>query len=284
MILTNATVKGNPFTPLNWRWEIAEQLFSEPDLDEIPEHQVTRDALTYLKTGDRLKFPEIHTSHQIFQEDGLRRAELEARILVGQSDSKIAGFCNLTPAVVQVFADLFFCVRDFPGTSDWKLIKTVGKPHFRGYCNHNLRQMWNWFGLTGQSEVLNWVIQSYYDEFKPDDEPTLSVYLRPTSSVDLGLQALIAELAAPIFHRNNRWEEEFMFYTLSIKLLATQEEKDRALQQYKKDRVKYVYQSLTGQIKSQPPRRKVDKTASGSPERLIKKIQKKLRSLELSAS
>lgn len=281
MIMTNATVKGNPFTPLNWRWDVAKQLFSEPDLDEIPEDLVTQNALTYLKIGDRLNFPEIHTSYQIFEEDGLRRAELEARILVGQSDSDIAGFCNLTPVVVQVYADLFFCVRDFPGASGWKLIKAVGKPHFHGYQDHNLRQMWNWFGLTGQKEVLNRVIQSYYDELKPGDEPTLSIYLRPTSSVDLGLQALIAELTPPIVQPNNRWEQEFMFYSLSIRLLVTPEERARALQQYKKDRVKYVYRYLTDQIKSQPPEQKADKTASGSPERAIKKIQKKLSSLEL---
>ncbi|QDT30015.1 hypothetical protein Enr10x_53740 [Gimesia panareensis] len=217
MILTNATVQGNPFTPLSWRWEAAEQLFRQPDRNLAPHDQVTRDALAYLKNGDRMKSPKIHAARQISEEDGLRRAELESRILVGQSDWEIAEFCNLTPEVVQVYADLFFCVRDVPGGSDWKLRYAVGKPHFYGYQDHNLRQMWNWFGMTGQQEVLNLVIASYYAELKPGDEPTLSVYLRPTSSVDLRLQALIAELIPPSIQPSNRWEEEFMFYSMSIR-------------------------------------------------------------------
>ncbi|HBL45858.1 MAG TPA: hypothetical protein DDZ90_20970 [Planctomycetaceae bacterium] len=280
MIMTNALVKADPFALPSWRWDVAEQLCNQPGLKAVPEDQITRDALSYLKTGDRQKFPEIQTSYQIFKEDGLRRAELEPRILVGQSDSEIAGFCKLTPAVVQVYADLFFCVRDFPGGSDWKLKHAVGKPHFHGYQDHNLRQMWNWFGLTGQTEVLNWVIKSYHDELKPGDEPTLSVYLRPSASVDLRVQALIAELIPPILQPHNRWEQKFMFDSLSIRLMVTSEERDRALQKYKKDRVKYVYQYLTGQIKSQPPETKSHNTAPGSSESVFKKIQKSPRSLE----
>lgn len=37
MILTNATVKGNPFTPLSWRWEAAEQLLRQPDRNLAPQ-------------------------------------------------------------------------------------------------------------------------------------------------------------------------------------------------------------------------------------------------------
>ena len=283
MIRTNDTVKMDPFTPPCWRWEVAEQLFNKPALDEIPDDQVTRDALTYLRTGDSSQFPEIHTSRQIFLEDGLRRAALEARILVGQTDAEIAELCKYTPELVQVYADLFFCVRDFPKASDWKLRYTVGKPHYYGYQDHNLRQMWNWFGLMEQPLVLNHVIQTYYDELRPDDEPTLSVYLRPTSSVDLRLQAVIADGIFPNFQSANRWELEFAYYSQLINLLQTQEEKSSALQEYKKDRIKYVYQYLKGKIKSQPPERKEYSTASRSPVREIRKIQERLRSLELGA-
>ena len=240
MIMTNALVKADPFALPSWRWDVAEQLCNQLGLKVVPEDQVTRDALSYLKTGDR----------------------------------------QLTPAVVQVYADLFFCVRDIPGGSDWKLKHAVGKPHFHGYQDHNLRQMWNWFGLTGQTEVLNWVIKSYHDELKPGDEPTLSVYLRPSASVDLRVQALIAELIPPILQPHNRWEQKFMFDSLSIRLMVTSEERDRALQKYKKERVKYVYQYLTGQIKGQPPETKSHNTASGSSESVFKMIQKSPRSLE----
>ncbi|QDU15098.1 hypothetical protein CA11_29180 [Gimesia maris] len=280
MIMTNATAKIDPFTLPCWRWEVAEQLFNEPDRDEIPEDQITRDVLTYLKTWDTSQFPEIHTSLQIFQEDGLRRAELEARILCGQSDSEIAGFCKCTPEVVQVYADLFFCVRDFSHASDWLLKHAVGQPHFYGYGDHNLRQMWNWFGLMVPNEILNWVIQSYYDELKPDDKPTLSIYLRPASRVDLGLQVLIAESVFPNLLSNDRWEHEFMDYFNLTQELPTTEERMEAVQIYKRDRIKFAYLHLMGKIKNEPCKRKPRKTARRSPAREISKIRQKLQALE----
>ncbi len=284
MILTNATVQGNPFTPLSWRWEAAEQLLRQPDRNLAPHDQVTRDSLAYLKNGDRLKYPEIHAAHQISEEDGLRRAELESRILVGQSDLEIAEYCNLTPEVVQVYADLFFCVRDVPGGSDWKLRYAVGKPHFYGYQDHNLRQMWNWFGLTGQQEVLNWVIQSYYAELKPGDEPTLSVYLRPSSCVDRRVQGQIAMRIFSDFQPLNEWEHEFAYYYLLTQALPTQEERDKAFHEHINDRIKYAYRFLKGQIKRQPPQRKRRNTAPVSPDIKISKIQNRLRSLEACSS
>lgn len=284
MILTNATVKGNPFTPLSWRWEAAEQLLRQSDRNLDPHYQVTRDALAYLKTGDRLKYPEIHTAHQIFEEDRLRRAELESRILVGQSDLEIAEYCNLTPEVVQVYADLFFCVRDFPGAFYWQLKHAVGRPHFYGYQDHNLRQMWNWFGLTGQQKVLNWVIQSYYAELKPGDEPTLSVYLRPSSCVDRRIQGKIAMQIFSDFQPIDRLEQEFAYYYLLTQALPTQKERDESLQEYKNDRIDYAYKFLKGQIKRQPPQRKRRNTAPVSPDIEISKIQNRLRSLEACSS
>ena len=287
MIMTNALFKADPFAPPRWKWDVAKQLFKQPDLKDVPEDQVTRDALNYLKTGDTLQFPEIDESIQIFKEDGRRRAELEARILVGQSDSEIAGFCKLTPSVVQVYADLFFCVRDIPGGSDWKLKHAVGKPHFHGYQDHNLRQLWAWFALMKEPVILNLVIQSYYDELKPGDEPTLSVYLRPTSSVDLKLQSLISEIIFTPFLLIDKWGLEFFEYFYLTQALPTLAARDKALQEYREDRIKYAYQFLKGKIKKQPPKRKPRKTrntASDSPAREIRKIQKKLRSLELSSN
>lgn len=286
MIMTNAMFMADPFAPPRWKWEVAVQLFKQPDLKDVPEDQVTRDALSYLKTGDTLQFPEIHESIQIFKEDGLRRAELEARILVGQSDSEIAGFCKLAPEVVQVYADLFFCVREFPGASDWLRVHTVDKPHFNGDANHNLRQMWAWFALPKEPVLLNLVIQSYYDELKPGDEPTLSVYLRPTSSVDLKLQSLISEIIFTPFLLIDKWGLEFFEYFYLTQALPTRAARDRALQEYREDRIKYAYQFLKGKIKKQPPKRKPRKprkTSPISPAREIRKIQRKLRSLVLSS-
>lgn len=52
MIMTNATVKDNPRIRPYYRWKVAELFFNQPDRKEVPNDQIIRDALTYLKSED----------------------------------------------------------------------------------------------------------------------------------------------------------------------------------------------------------------------------------------
>lgn len=284
MILTNTIVEDKPLIRPCWRWKGVELLFNEPDRKEVPDERVTQDALKYLKTRDTSKFPEIHSSYQIFQENGHRRAEMEARILAEQSDSAIGGFCKVTPKVVQIYSDLFFCMREVSGASAWKLRHAVGKPYVDGFRDHNLRQMWALIGLTKQKQLLNLVIESFYDELKPDDELTLSVYLRPDSNVDMLVKCHIAERILKIYGQDDRWGYEFIDYFNLTQDIPEPEERKIAVQEYKLDRINFAYLHLMGKIKKHPRRRKFRKESPSSPVKEISKIQKRLRSLELCSS
>tara|TARA_R110002111_G_scaffold108086_1_gene166719 strand:- start:6210 stop:7064 length:855 start_codon:yes stop_codon:yes gene_type:complete len=284
MLLANELNKINPFTPPCWRWDVAKEIIKQPEESYVPEDQVTKDAVSYLRTQDEAQFPEIHAASQIYQEDGLSRAELEARILVGQSDAEIAGYCDLTTEVVSVYAKLLYCVRERITGSDWLLKHAVGEPHFFGYKNHNLRQLWAWFALQGLPVILDEVIRTYHEELKPTDTPVLSVYLRPGSRVSQKLQVVIAECIFSNFLSLSEWDLEFVNYYQLTRLLPTPEEQQTALCQYKQDRIKFAYQVLTGKLEVNPPKRKRDQPAPRSPMKEIQKIRKSLNFLETACS
>jgi hypothetical protein len=58
------------------------------------------------------RHPAVAAAHRFFAHaQPLRRAELEARLLAGQTDEDIAACCGLSAAAVHFFHDLFFAVR-----------------------------------------------------------------------------------------------------------------------------------------------------------------------------
>jgi len=199
MSLTNEVPQMSLFAPPCQRWKMACEISESSQADYIPEDQITQDAVDYLKSQDEALYPEIHKACQIFQQDCLSRAELEALILVGESDAEIAEHCDLSPEVVNVYEKLFFSLRHRDTPSDWLLKHTVGAPHFTGFKDHHLRQLWAWFALHGVPEVLDQVIWAYFEELEHTDDMGLSVYLHPGSHVHPDLQAMIADCGIKFF-------------------------------------------------------------------------------------
>jgi hypothetical protein len=58
--------------------------------------------------------PALAEAHQFYQNaSSLQRAEVEARLLAGQDDERIAGSCKLSPAAIRIFHELYFEVRPY---------------------------------------------------------------------------------------------------------------------------------------------------------------------------
>jgi hypothetical protein len=216
---------------------------------QIPEDQITQDAVNYLKSQDEAQYPEIHEAYQIFQEDGLCRAEMEARILAGQSDAEIAVHCDLTQEIVDIYEKLFFSVRHRTSPSDWLFKHTVGPPHFTGFKNHHLRQLWAWFALHGVPEVLEEVIGAYFVELQNTDASGLSIYLRPGSYTHPDLQAMIADCVTPYFPPLYPWDHVFLRYCQSLQGLPISEELQTPPSQNYHTRIKVAYGVLTSGLK-----------------------------------
>jgi hypothetical protein len=249
MSLTNETPQMNLFAPPCWRWNTACQISGSSQAVQIPEDQITQDAVDYLKSQDEAQYPEIYEACQIFQEDGLCRAEMEARILAGQSDAEIAVHCDLTQEIVDIYEKLFFSVRHRTTPSDWLLKHTVGPPHFTGFKDHHLRQLWAWFALHGVPEVLDQVIWAYYEELEHTDDTGLSIYLHPGSYVHSDLQAMIADCVTPYFPPLYQWDHVFLRYYQFIQELPISEELQTPPSQNYHTRIKVAYGVLTSGLK-----------------------------------
>jgi len=68
--------------------------------------------------------PALAEAYAIYDGGGLRRAELEARILANQPVAKIAGSMQLAEAVIEVYEEIFFQVRAYLDDRQW-ISKTV---------------------------------------------------------------------------------------------------------------------------------------------------------------
>ncbi|EDL59801.1 response regulator transcription factor [Gimesia maris] len=249
MSFTNELPQMSLFAPPCQRWKMACEFSESSQADYIPEDQITQDAVDYLKSQDDALYPEIHEACQIFQQDCLSRAELEALILVGESDAEIAEYCDLSPEVVNVYEYLFFNVRHRDTPSDWLLKHTVGPPHFTGFKDHHLRQLWAWFALHGITEVLHEVIGAYYEELQNTDASGLSVYLHPGSHVHPDLQAMIADCVTPYFPPLYQWDRVFLRYYQSILGVPISKELQIPPSQDYQTQIKVAYGVLTSGLK-----------------------------------
>ncbi len=113
----------NPFQPPARRWLRCQYLLERrrsPSLDEEGLvhmacdycRQLRRCRSEYQRWGLACCYPALAQAHRFWHEaTALQRAELEARLLAGQSDESIAARCGLSAAAVHSFHDLFFSVR-----------------------------------------------------------------------------------------------------------------------------------------------------------------------------
>jgi hypothetical protein len=261
------------------RWNHAAKMSKKPGSQCIPKDQVTKNAIDYLKTPNKALHPEIHTARQIFLKNGLKRAELEARLLVGQADTEIADHCSISPETVSIYSKLFFCVRERANDFEWLFKHTVGEPYFSGFEDHHLRQFWAWFALHGIPEVLDEVIRTYREELKPTDNPTLSVYLRPGSRVCHYLKHMLADCITPYFPPQNEWELEFVRYCQFVRSIPLDPDVETALSQNTHSHISFAYFALIGTLTVEFSKWRLDWSYQRSPVNEIKIIREILSSL-----
>jgi hypothetical protein len=110
----------NPVRPPDWRWTRAWSIvhygryYSRKRDDGITGRLVRffrgllRQEETLLPYDER---PDLVAAQDLWKNGGLRRCELESRILARQSDEEIAARLKIAPGAVQAYADTFFDVR-----------------------------------------------------------------------------------------------------------------------------------------------------------------------------
>lgn len=97
----------------DWRWRRAEALVSgDPHAGRYADDDGTRRALRFLNGEPDPTRADIQDAAGVYQAGGLRRALVEAYLLTELGEAEIGERTGLSDAAVQVYAELFFAVRD----------------------------------------------------------------------------------------------------------------------------------------------------------------------------
>ena len=121
-----------------WRFDLAEELYAcghaapsksvDPQFAELVRfHRALKQAATevdYEKV--RLRHPALVDASELYEENGLSRWTLEARVLAGQTTAEIAELLRLSVETVAMYEAAFFDVRDRLEAPYWIVGKALG--------------------------------------------------------------------------------------------------------------------------------------------------------------
>lgn len=197
----------NPFMTPRWRWNRAEELVADgqsPPPDEDAAVLKAVEFLRGLKTAGRQRssvtwsreFRAIQNARELFRGDVVRRWEVEARLLSGQSDNEIASRLRIAPHEVDLYERLFFDVRESLRAHDWIFGKAIGWPR-PGQSDQELGRLWKSVGYFGGPSVLDWMIVLFRHVWKPGSPATVDVYLGAKVRLPLEVQAFVAGYGLP---------------------------------------------------------------------------------------
>jgi hypothetical protein len=161
----------DPLRPPDWRWQTA---LSIHGLVRHRRRRIRRADPEWLAplvgvaevlnpSGGRrrrtgMATPELIAAHRLYQSHSPIRWELEARILAGQTDAEIAVSLAIPPAVIAVFEQSFFDVRDRLSAGDFILFGVVGYDPVAGFQEGDLRTLWAYFGYAAGPLFLELVM------------------------------------------------------------------------------------------------------------------------------
>ncbi len=271
-----------PFALAHWRWEDAGRLArgERPVGCTRPDRRMKtaakfQQAMAACKSPRELeavrrKSPDLCLAYDIYLDDGVLRAQLEAFVLAGLADAQVAAKCGLPVEVVAVYADLFLDVREHLKAVDWLYGKLVGAGIWQGFRDGELRAFWAWCALAGGPFSLEFLVNAYIRLMQPKERPSLRVYLQEDEGVPLGLQALVAVKMLPC-QEVTSIVGAVQRQLATAKAQGSREAKERALAAARAVIIKYVrtkpLATMATTVKSTRPRRR---KTSHKPSRLPK--------------
>lgn len=163
------TQRFSPVRSLSWRWERATDLLDNGRYwSRCRDDDWTLRAMAYIRTMRRVPpgrpenlarvDPEVYAAHQLYDQRGPRRLEIEARLLAGQTVPEVAARVALPEPTVAAFEALFFHVRDRLEAADWITVHALGRGNRDSIAAIVLRSCAYYGGLVLLDAVLPYLI------------------------------------------------------------------------------------------------------------------------------
>ncbi len=159
-------ISGSPLRPLDWRWQRATQLVRDrrhfaPRRDDVQIGVAMRYLRAWNKTPPEKRhailartFPELHRSHELHEQGGNLRAEVQARLLARQSPEDIAARLDLPVGVLRYHEALFFDVVDRLKHPDWVVLRAIGWWSFDGAKGRDSETLLRGYAYWGGGPLL----------------------------------------------------------------------------------------------------------------------------------
>lgn len=155
----------DPLRAADWRWRWANEVVRDK-LESPPEDASVAQAYQHLalpasarSSPEAFEHQHLAEARLIFEASDQARAELEARLLAREATAVIATKMRLEPAVIDLYASLFFDLPPAGTGEDW-LLFTVLLGEDSGRCLPVEGQIWRWVGFMAGPSVLDLLVGS----------------------------------------------------------------------------------------------------------------------------
>jgi len=265
----------DPSAPPHWRWLAAERIVAGNE----PERHYTGDAdvvaavahLRACAAGEAYGLDAaIAEAQGLFRDDGLERAELEARLVAAQTNTAIARACRLPEQVVQRYQMLFFDVPAAAG--EYLASQVVGAGRYRGFRDGEVRPFLIWAAKGTGPIMLDLLLDPFKRACRAGETPSLGMYLHPRSGVRHDVQAFVAASALPSSGLWLNWSGDVAVRLGEAMKITDAKERPLALAQLQLEVVQAGRAALAG---AAPPPPKPKPKRSRQPSRVKQAAQKK---------
>jgi len=199
---------SDPFLLPDWRRQDAHRLVNGEEPEWSSDDPAILKYVAYLQSttdgssgreqaGTTYDGSAIHAAHAMAQQGGLRRWELQSRVLANQPVEEIADRIGMAPAEVGWFESLFFDVRVRLGAEMWIHTEVIGAGLRGGFQDAELGSLWASCGYYGGIPVLDAVVGAFHSARRPGEPAALNVYLRADAGIDRRIQAMVAGVILP---------------------------------------------------------------------------------------
>lgn len=195
----NQRAQSNPVCPVDWRWQTAGRIARKEAWstnEDDPALQAAIRLRRRIEQQNPYKRPSkaiqaILEALRVYEEDALLRWEVEARLVVGQSDDEISTRTRLAPIVIHAYEQVFFNVRNCLHAHGYLRGQLFGDRLLAGFGIGDVRQFWAWVGMSRQPRLIDHFIGVFRQVSRSHEPPSLAAYLR--DNVPLQTQAFVAE-------------------------------------------------------------------------------------------
>jgi len=201
----------DPFMLVDWRWQRASFLASEPTaLAHEEDDEWVRKALDFQEALARCRsetdrhrlahtMPALWQAHVVFNsQPPFLRWAVEAYILAAESFPEIARKFGLMVEAVTAYERLFFAVAERLECTFWIVSQAIGEKVFTGLTERDLGLVWKLLGYNHGPVLLDSLIHNVLHRDRPDNpEPAEQCIAREMQSL-LQRHATLASLFLPV--------------------------------------------------------------------------------------